>query len=139
MILIDANVFMYAAGREHPHKSTSVELLRRVASGALVAATDAEVLQEILHRYTALGRRSDGNVVYSLARDIVPETLAVDAATVDLARDLMGTQGHVTARDAVHAAVCIRNRLEGICTFDSDFDRIREVDRLDPEALVGLR
>jgi predicted nucleic acid-binding protein len=53
MILVDANVFMYAAGAEHPHKAPSRIFLEKVAGGEIEAALDAEVLQEILHRYRA--------------------------------------------------------------------------------------
>ena len=38
MILIDANIFMYAAGAEHPHKAPSVSLLRCIALGEIVLA-----------------------------------------------------------------------------------------------------
>ncbi len=34
-MLIDSNVFMYAAGAPHPNKAPSVAFLQRVASGAL--------------------------------------------------------------------------------------------------------
>jgi len=47
VILIDANVFMYAAGAESSNKAPSLRLLERAADGDLEAATDAEVLQEI--------------------------------------------------------------------------------------------
>jgi predicted nucleic acid-binding protein len=53
VILIDANIFMYAAGAEHPHKEPSRMFLEQVARGEVDAALDAEVLQEILHRYRA--------------------------------------------------------------------------------------
>jgi hypothetical protein len=59
VILIDANVIMYAAGANHPHKRPSVALLERVAAGEVEATVDAEVLQEILHRYRAIGRWED--------------------------------------------------------------------------------
>ena len=51
MILVDSNVLMYAAGRPHPHKKASVTFLRAVARGDIEATVDAEVLQEVLHRY----------------------------------------------------------------------------------------
>jgi predicted nucleic acid-binding protein len=47
---------MYAAGADHPNKEPSVRFLERVARGEVEAALDAESLQEILHRYRALGR-----------------------------------------------------------------------------------
>ena len=41
---LDANIFMYAAGREHPLKAPCVAILRRVAQEEIVALTNAEVL-----------------------------------------------------------------------------------------------
>ena len=49
MILVDANVLMYAAGAEHPHKTASLQLLERVARGDLEGVLDSEVLQEKDH------------------------------------------------------------------------------------------
>jgi predicted nucleic acid-binding protein len=68
VILIDANIFMYAAGAEHPHKEPSRRFLEQVARGEVDAALDAEVLQEILHWYRAIKRWSEGRSVYDLAR-----------------------------------------------------------------------
>jgi hypothetical protein len=56
MILVDANIFMYAAGRESPQQQPCRRFLERVVSGeGPDACTDCEVLQEILHRYRTLG------------------------------------------------------------------------------------
>lgn len=56
MILIDSNIFMYAAGTPHPNKEPSATFLDQVAIGEVDAVIDAEVLQEILHRYRAISR-----------------------------------------------------------------------------------
>ena len=45
---------MYASGAEHPNKLLSLRFLKRVADGELEATIDAELLQEIIHRYRAL-------------------------------------------------------------------------------------
>ena len=47
---------MYAAGAEHPNKAPSVAFLASVAEERVEAIIDAELLQEILHRYRALNR-----------------------------------------------------------------------------------
>ena len=59
VILVDVNVLMYAVGAEHPNKAKSIEFLDAVAAGQRDATLDAEVLQEILHRYCALNRWAD--------------------------------------------------------------------------------
>ena len=55
-VFIDANVPIYAAGREHLYKQPCVRILRMVADNPQLFVTDAEVLQELLHRYLASGR-----------------------------------------------------------------------------------
>lgn len=54
MILVDTNVLMYAAGADSRHKEASARFLERVGSGEVDAVIDAEVLQEVLHRYRVL-------------------------------------------------------------------------------------
>ncbi|MGH6896552.1 MAG: type II toxin-antitoxin system VapC family toxin [Geminicoccales bacterium] len=134
MILIDANVFLYAAGAEHPHKAPSLALLRRIALGEIEAAVDAEVLQEILHRYRAIRRWQEGREVYALARRIVPLVVAITDQVVDRARDLLDDDGRLGARDAVHAAVVLDRGMEGVCSYDRDLDRIAGVRRVEPPA-----
>jgi len=125
MILVDSNILMYSSGAAHPNKLLAVHFLKRVAAGEIEAAVDAEVLQEILHRYRALHRWNEGRQVYALARRLFPEVLAITGSVMDGAKQLADEDATISARDAVHAAVVAAYRLEGICTFDSDFDRIR--------------
>ena len=125
MILVDSNVLMYSAGAEHPNKAPAVQFLKRVAAGETEATVDAEVLQEIIHRYRALNRWDEGRKVYEVARGLFPEVLAITGVVMDRAKQLVDEDSTVSARDAVHAAVVAVYRLEGICTFDGDFDRIR--------------
>ena len=55
-VFIDANVPIYAAGGDHPLKEPCARILRSVAEDPKPFLTDSEVLQELLHRYLALGR-----------------------------------------------------------------------------------
>jgi len=134
VILIDTNVLMYAAGASHVHKAPSVAVLERVARGEVEATIDAEVLQEILHRYRAIGRWDDGRRVYDLARQLFPQVIPVTAATLDRARRILDSDTHLMARDALHAAVVLTERMDAICSFDRDFDAIRGIVREEPRA-----
>lgn len=133
MILLDANIFMYAAGAPHPCKAPSVALLRRIAQGDVAAAVDAEALQEILHRYRAMGRWADGARVYDLARTVVPDVVPITAAILDRARALMEQLPMLMARDALHAAVVLLGDFEALCSYDRDFDVIPGLVRIEPE------
>jgi len=132
LILIDANVFMYAAGAEHPHKQPSVRFLERVAVGEVVAAVDAEVLQEILHRYRALGRWHDGRRLYDQVRRLVPMVLPIASEVTDRARELLDDDAELTARDALHAAAVQVYEAQALVSFDRDFDRLEGVERRQP-------
>lgn len=57
MIFIDSNIPMYLVGSEHPHKVDSRQMLERCIADNERMVTDAEVFQEILHRYAAIGRK----------------------------------------------------------------------------------
>jgi predicted nucleic acid-binding protein len=131
MILVDANILMYAAGAPHRHKAPSLAWLERVAAGEIEAGVDAETLQEILHRYRAIGRWKDGRQVYDLARAIFPSVLPITSAVTDRARAILDRNRHCLARDALHAAVVQVHQLEAICSYDRDFDRLG-VRRVEP-------
>jgi len=132
LILVDANIFMYAAGAAHAYKRPSAEFLLRVARGEIDAAVDAEVLQEILHRYRAMGRWEDGRQVYESARRIVPVTVPITVEALDVARDLLNEHRQLTARDALHAAVALGTEAEAICSYDRDFDVVPALRRIQP-------
>ena len=55
-LFLDSNIPMYASGAAHPNREPSIRLLGEVRSGKADACTSTEVLQEILHRYSCLGR-----------------------------------------------------------------------------------
>lgn len=132
MILVDANIFMYAAGAEHPHKEPSRKFLEQVALGKIEVALDAEVLQELLHRYRAIGRWSEGRHVYDLARQIVPVVIPITAQVLDRARSLLDQYPALSARDSLHAAVAQSHGARAICSYDRDFDEVEGLHRIEP-------
>ena len=132
MILVDSNVLMYAAGGDHVNKAPSVNWLDRAARGEIDATVNAEVLQEILHRYRAIGRWASGRKVYDLARALFPVVIPIDSDVLDRARGLLDRYRGLMARDALHAAVVKQHGLEAICSYDQDFDRVRALRRIEP-------
>jgi len=57
VIFVDSNIPMYLVGGPHPNKVTAQRMLERCIADGERLVTDAEVLQEILHRYVAIHRR----------------------------------------------------------------------------------
>lgn len=132
MILVDSNILMYAAGAKHGHKAPSAAFLERVARGEVEAALDAQTLQEVLHRYRSINRWRDGRRVYDLARQIFTVVIPIDIDTLDRARALMDTLPSLMARDALHAAVVYQHDLQAICSYDTDFDQVPSLKRIEP-------
>lgn len=132
MYLVDTNILMYAAGAPHANKEPSVQLLQLAAQEEVDATISMESLQEILHRSRRIKRWKDGRQVYDLARQIFPQPIGVDADVLDVARGLMDDYAALMARDALHAALVLAHSLEGIISYDTDFDRVKSIRRLEP-------
>jgi hypothetical protein len=130
VILVDSNVPMYLIGAQHPHKIDAQRLLERLISGRERLVTDAEVLQEILHRYVAIDRRDAIQPAFDLMANLVDEVLPVDLAVAERAKDIVMGHRRLSARDAVHIAVMEQHRIERILTFDAGFDGFPGISRV---------
>ena len=121
---------MYLIGAAHPHKSDARRLLEQAVSNRERLVADAEVLQEILHRYAAIGRRDAIQPAFDALLGIVDQVLAVDQSTVERAKQIVLGYHQLSARDAVHLAVMQQHGIDRIMTFDSGFDGFPGITRL---------
>lgn len=113
---------MYLMGAPHPHKSEAQLLLERLIASGQRLVTDAEVLQEILHRYAAIDKREAIGPAFQLLFDIVDEVFAIEKADVMRAGEIVQNHALLSARDSVHIAVMERHEIRSILSFDGDFD-----------------
>lgn len=130
MILIDSNIPMYLIGADHPHKGDSRRLIEKAISGGERLVTNAEVLQEILHRYTALHRPDAIQPAFNAILGVVDEVFAIEEQDVRLAKDILLGSPRLSSRDALHAAVMRRHGIREILTFDAGFDGLPGITRL---------
>jgi len=130
VILIDSNIPMYLVGAPHDHKSDARRLLEKVVSERQSLVTDAEVLQEILHRYATIDRRDAIQPAFDALLGIVDQVLAVDRSIAERAKQIVLGYRQLSARDAVHIAVMEHDGIEQIMTFDSGFDGFPGITRL---------
>ena len=122
MIFVDSNIPMYLIGAAHPNKATAHILLESLIAKGERLVTDAEVLQEILHRYTAINRRDAIDPAIQLTLSVVDEVFAVEKAEVLRASEIVQSRTTLSARDALHIAIMERQRIRSILSFDADFD-----------------
>jgi len=130
VILVDSNVPMYLVGAAHPHKIDARRLLERAVADGRRLVTDAEVLQEILHRYVAINRRDAIQPCFDVLLELVDEVLPVDLDTVQRAREIVLGRPELTARDAIHVATMERHGVREILSFDRHFDGVPGIVRL---------
>jgi predicted nucleic acid-binding protein len=123
MIFVDSNIPMYLIGAAHPRKAETQILLERLIAASERLVTDAEVLQEILHRYTAIDRRDAIPAAMRLTLDIVDEVFPIEKADVLRASEITQNRAALSARDAIHIAIMERQAIRSILSFDADFDR----------------
>jgi hypothetical protein len=130
MIFLDSNIPMYLIGADHPNKRQAQEVLELAIAEQERLVTDAEVFQEILHRYDAIARRAAIKPAFDLLLGVVDEVFSIDLLDLQRARDLLiGTKG-LSARDSLHVAVMERHGVEQIMSFDGGYDQISGISRL---------
>lgn len=123
MIFVDSNIPMYLIGAAHPHKAEAQVILERLIAAGQRLVTDAEVLQEILHRYSAIEEREAIGPALRVTLDIVDDVIPIEKADVLRAGEIAQNRALMSARDAVHIAVMERHGIRSILSFDGDFDR----------------
>ncbi len=130
MIFVDSNVPMYLVGGAHPHKADAQRLLERCIAERQRLVTDAEVLQEILHRYVAIDRRDAIQPAFDAILGVIDEVFPVEAPAVERAKSIVLESRKLSARDALHVSVMERRRVGRILSFDSGFDGLPGIERL---------
>ncbi|MBI4598444.1 MAG: type II toxin-antitoxin system VapC family toxin [Candidatus Omnitrophica bacterium] len=132
-VFIDANIMMYAAGVEHPHKEASIQLMRQISSGAIEAVSNAEVLQELLYRYSKLRLIQEGVALVQQTVQTIMSILPVARLDVMVASELLTKHPQIEARDAVHAAIMFNHGVTHLYSYDRHFDAIPGLTRLEPK------
>ena len=118
MIFVDASLFMYFVGAEHPLRAEARAFFIRSREKDLRLVTSAEVLQEILHRYLRAGRRDVADAAFDLVDATVSEVWPLEQPDIELARRLSARYPGLDARDLVHLACCLRRKPGRLVTFD---------------------
>lgn len=121
---------MYLVGAAHPHKADARRLLERAIAERQRLVTDAEVLQEVIHRYAAIGRREAIQPAFEALLGVVDEVFPVDLGAVSRARDVVLGYPGISARDAIHLAIMEREGIAEIVTFDTGFDSYPGIRRI---------
>ena len=136
MIYLDTDIFLYAAGVQSEQREHCQGVLGRIVEeeAGLVARTDAEVLREILARYRDLGAPEKGRALFDLVTSLGIPVLPVSEEDLRHARALLASFPDLPTRTAVHAGVMQANGVGRVLSYDTAFDALEGVERLEPFA-----
>lgn len=121
---------MYLVGAPHPHKRDARRILEGLITDDERLVTDAEVFQEILHRYSSIDRREAIQPAFDVLLGVVDEVFPVDLTDVRRAKTVLLGHRTISSRDALHLAVMERHQVTTILSFDRGFDAYPGVARL---------
>jgi len=130
VIFVDSNIPMYLIGASHPNKLAAQRRLEALISAGEALVTDAEVLQEILHRYHAISRVDTIQSAFDALLGVVDEVLPVHLVDIGRAKEIVMGASRLSARAALHVAIMEANGIRRILTFDAGFDAQPGLERL---------
>ena len=122
---------MYLVGTPHPNRDRAASAINRLKAVPEVLVTDVEVYQEILHRFSSIGRRNAIGDAFTTLDDIVVQVLSYGMSELLEARDIVLSVPGISARDALHAAVMRSAGINRILSYDRGFDAIFGIERLE--------
>lgn len=130
MIFIDSNIPMYLVGSAHPNRDRARVLVEQSVLEGRSIITDAEVYQEILHRYAAIGRSDAISPAFAVLDGLVDRVCPITHEDVHAARNHLLSIKSLSARDAIHVAVMQRSGCAEILSFDAGFDQVPAMRRV---------
>jgi predicted nucleic acid-binding protein len=130
VIFVDSNIPMYLIGAPHPLKLETRRLLERSIHQAERLVTNAEVFQEILHRYVGIARPDAIQPAFDALLGVVDAVFPIELSDVEQARTILLGSPRLSARDALHLAIMQRHGVDRILSFDAGFDGFPGVRRI---------
>lgn len=121
---------MYLVGAPHPNRSSARARLDDLLDERVRLVTDAEVFQELLHRYRAIQRMEFVTPAFRVLEELVDETFGIGKDDVRAAAEVAHAYPSLSARDSLHVAIMRRTGVRRILSFDRDFDIVANVTRV---------
>ncbi|MFQ6134827.1 MAG: type II toxin-antitoxin system VapC family toxin [Nitrososphaerales archaeon] len=140
MYYVDSNIFIYSAlydSLKIEKARSSVSLLKHMANGRIRACTSTLtwdevvwVVQRVFDVETA-GRQ--GRMLLELPN---LTTISVDRSILSGAQDLVERYG-LKPRACIHASSAQKAGAAGFISYDSDFDGVKEINRVPPDVAIS--
>lgn len=130
MVFVDSNIPMYIVGVNHPNKDRCIKLLETLTRSQEIFVTNAEVYQEIIHRYSSLGQHRGIETCFSALNSFIDHVFPIDRADVLEAHRILLAYKGLSSRDALHVSIIRKYNVNTIFSFDTGFEQIKDIKRV---------
>jgi len=136
---IDANIFIYSTNYQDLRHISSKKILEEIIVGELNGFTSVETFEEIIH----YGKKTKVTpITLALCKKLLKIPLQVIPFTNSILSVYLRLVGKyekskIDSRDLVHVASALKSDVKAIISADRDFDKIKEIKRIDPKEFLG--
>lgn len=134
---VDTNILMYAAGKEHKYKKPCSKILYYINNSIEYSFfINTETIQEILYRYTKINLKPFGIKLAQYVLNLFENILLITTEDLNQLIFLLKKYDFLISRDALIVANMINQNIRNIISTDKIFDKIEEVNRIDPSDFI---
>lgn len=133
VIFVDTNVFLRFLLADHPQQSSRCKkLFEQAAKGKVMLITSELVVAEIAWVLSSFYKESHQSVAQKLRQIIMFKGLTIPNREVLLLATQKFESQKLDFIDAYNYALAIKNKVRKIYSYDKDFDKLKELQRLEP-------
>lgn len=131
LFYIDSNIFFYAKIMDRKYGSACAKILKKIYEGEIKAATSTLTILEVANtlRKFSLEKKvyDEIRAILSLPLTILPLTLPIIHETLKIYKETK-----ISPYDCAHAATMKNLKIKHIISADTDFGKIKWIERKDP-------
>jgi predicted nucleic acid-binding protein len=138
LYFLDANIIIYAAGKEHPLKDSCQKIISLISENRVSVIINTEICQEILYRFSSIQMLDKGIELTTRIIDLVDTVLPINQIEIEEAMRIIKKYPAIDSRDAIHIASMLTYSIDKIISTDKHFDLASEIKRIDPLEIQNL-
>ena len=133
-VFIDTNVFLRFLLADHKTQSPATKkLFTEAKNGKIILITHSLVIAEIIFTLDSFFNLSKKEIIKKINIILLFKELEIVEKNVLLQSITFYKQKNIDFIDTFIASFAFKNKID-ICSFDRDFDKIKEVKRVDPSS-----
>lgn len=132
-LFVDTNIFLRFFLNDHKtHSPAANRLFKEANKGKISLITNSLIVAEIIFTLDSFYKLSKQNIIEKIHAIMFFEGLEILEKNVLLRAIMFYQEKNIDFIDAYAAAFALENKI-GVCSFDHDFDKIKEIKRIDPD------